>query len=112
MRLAFYHFTGASLNICTYCGGDCQFVCLFCMYATNYTFHAHTCTATLQVLSLGESLSNAIEAQRLHHQLMPNHVSVEGVSVCVCMCECVRVHVCECVCACVVCMCVCACVSV
>ena len=35
-------------------------------------------SAILRVLSFNESLEDAIEARRLHHQLSPNEVTVEG----------------------------------
>ena len=40
---------------------------------------ASPCTAVaLRVMSLGQSVSDAIKAKRLHDQLLPNTVSVEG----------------------------------
>jgi hypothetical protein len=36
------------------------------------------CAAALRVMSLGESLSDAIKAKRVHHQLSPNILGVES----------------------------------
>ena len=40
------------------------------------------CAAALKVMSLGESVADAIKAKRLHHQLLPNTLFAEGIITC------------------------------
>ena len=49
-----------------------------------FFFVSLDCAAALRVMSLGESVSDAIKAKRVHHQLSPNVLYVEGKWSCVC----------------------------
>lgn len=43
----------------------------------HYGILSLDCAAALRVMSLGESLSDAVKAKRVHHQLTPNELGVE-----------------------------------